>query len=267
MKFSFLVFILFFSSLLWSKGILEFPSAFNLEVARQRCSSSPTRDEAVLITANLRFRQSPEKMIENAKRLYDASERLANRAYFSSKQQKFIAPYLGQNTFVTIPSRLLESVTRHIETALRLGYVDHIIFSDMGHAHLLAPVDIYEKLRHNPFYKVLEYFYNHPRSKFIYHTAEQLDFFNEEIRLPHTNRYIQMRFYTRSLLAGNQRTGELYPIQTPKHSHNTASSWPGHRYMVGFDISANKNGCFPYLNRDNKIRYFDFSLVGHYAAP
>ena len=149
MKFSFLVFILFFSPVLWSKGILELPSAFNLEVARQRCSSSPTRDEAILITANLRFRQSPEKMIENAKRLYGASERLANRAYFSSKQQKFIAPYLGQNTFVTVPSRLLESVTRHIETALRLGYVDHIIFSDMGHAHLLAPVDIYEKLRHN----------------------------------------------------------------------------------------------------------------------
>ena len=41
--------------------------------------------------------------------------------------------------------------------------------------------------------------------------------------------------------------------------HNTVRNLEGYKYYSGFNISANKNGCFPFQDKSGNIQYFDLS--------
>ena len=165
-----------------------------------------------------------------------------------------------------IPLRLIESVTTHIEMALAMGYAEHIIFSDMGHSHILIPLDDLIKSSPPRWADTLSFYYNHPRTKFLYHTAEQLQMMSEDGSLI-DDPYLQRRYFTRNLIADNTNSGNLYILQAPPtESFNTVRTFPRHHYGAGFDISANQDGCFPFFDKDNKLKFFDISPSGHYAT-
>ena len=49
---------------------------------------------------------------------------------------------------------------------------------------------------------------------------------------------------------------------------NTVSDVEGYeRYSQGFSVSANKDGCFPFVNKDGETQYFDISLSDLRRAP
>ena len=234
-------------------------SAFDIELSRKRCTP-PTPEEAVYVRQST-WNHSSEYIKKLAKQVYHSPGRLANRAYYNPKTQRFHATFHDET--LEISQRLIKSVTSHIETALAMGYADHIIFSDMGHAHILAPKKIYESIQPSLFKDTLAFFYAHPQTKFLYHTAEQLRMLNDDNKLIN-DRYLQQRFFTRNLVVDNTGSSEIHLAQSPIHEvYNTVRSWPNHRYMSGFDISANRNGCFPYYDKNNNLKYFDISPDGH----
>ena len=247
--------------LLPTQATFKKPSAYDLDFSRKRCTPpTPIEDTP---TGDLVWNQTPKEMAALAQKIYNSPGRLRNRTFYDSKLQKFQAPFQGG--MVTIPRRLIQSVTTHIETALAMGYVDEIIFSDMGHSHILVPRNIYKNLQSKSLHDMLTILYDHPQTKFLYHTAEQLGMTNENEKLSN-NRHLQQRYYTRNLLTTNDGRSEIHIAQgEDKTKFNTVGEWPGHNYMVGFDISANKNGCFPYYDKNNNLRYFDLSPSGHFA--
>ena len=235
------------------------PSAFDPSLSRKRCPPPPPSETAK--APELAWNQSPEEMEAQARKIYNSEGRLGKRTYLDSKSQNFYAPY--DNNPVKIPLQLIKSVTVHIETALAMGYADHVTFADMGHAHMLTPLDFYKSVRHLKTKQILSILYDHPRTKFLYHTAEQLKMMDENNK-PINDRYLQQRFYTRNLIAGNTGGSEIHLGQSPPDQpFNTVHNWPGHFSFSGFDISANKNGCFPYYDKNNNLKYFDLSPNGH----
>ena len=238
-------------------------SAFDIDVSRRRCGL-PHKNEVIHAIKTPRGFKTADEMKTLAARIYNSSKRLANRTWYDFEHQKFYAYY--NNEQIEIPIRLIKSVTAHIETALAMGYAKNIIFSDMGHAHMLIPLSVYNRVHNSmEMTKLISFFYNHPQTKFLYHTAEQLKMLNDNNELL-SDRYLQQRFYTRNLVTDNSGSSEIHLAQATNERsyYNTVGSWPKHRYITGFDISANKRGCFPYFDPNGNRRYFDLSPMGHF---
>jgi hypothetical protein len=93
----------------------------------------------------------------------------------------------------------------------------------------------------------------------LYHTAEQLQTLDENNELLN-DRHLRWRFFTRNLVGDNAHLARLDLLHEPTHPSNTSRKMPGHRYWgSGFNISANKDGCFPYVF-DGVTYWFDISL-------
>ena len=74
------------------------------------------------------------------------------------------------------------------------------------------------------------------------------------------DRRVQWRLFSRNLVGDNRGEGRLELRQEPGHRFNTLSGLPGHFwYGAGFNISANKDGCFAADVRGKTLR-FDLSL-------
>ena len=242
-------------------GSFKKPSAFKDEFSPERCGLPRANEISNIIKVSPGFK-TPEELGVLSQKVYNSSRRLGNRAWYDPTTHKFYAYFLKEK--ISIPIRLIKSVTTHIETVLGMGYAEEIILSDMGHAHMLIPLDVYHASdRSVGVGQFLSFFYGHPRTKFLYHTAERLKIWNEDGSLI-PNRYLQKRFFTRNVVADNSGSSEIHFVQNPSNAYNTVTSYPGHRYISGFDISANKGGCFPFYDKNNKLRYFDISPMGHY---
>ena len=237
-------------------------SAFKEEFSQERCGLPHENEIQNAVKVPGGYKTSEEIRVLSQK-IYTSSQRLANRAWYDPTMKKLYAYYLKEK--IAIPSRLIKSVTAHIERTLAEGYAEEVILSDMGHAHMLIPLDVYRaKDRTGGMGKVLSFFYGHTKTKFLYHTAEHLKIWDEEEERIPINPYLQQRYYTRNVIADNSGSSEIRLAQNPDNLYNTVRSYPGHRYISGFDISANKGGCFPFYDKNNNIRYFDISPMGHY---
>lgn len=223
--------------------------------------------EPVIRGGDFRWNQPLSEIRERADRLYQEGKRLKSRAYVN-EEGEVVVPYirLSQVQDVRLEPRFILSVRRHIEEALRLGYVDDIIFSDMGHSHFFVPWEFYNDViapigleeGHLRYEKMLA----HEELKMLYHTAEQLEMLDEERKLI-DDRKVQWRFFTRNLVGDNKGQGHLELLHNETHSHNTGRSYEeSYRYWgAGFYITANKDGCFPYVH-NGTVKYFDLNLHG-----
>jgi hypothetical protein len=205
-----------------------------------------------------------DEIKEKGEEIYKSGKRLKKRAYFDGDNVVLPLAFFGGSDVVKLTPLFLKSVQRHLEVALARGYIDAVIFPDLGHSHMFIPSEFYETvLQPIPIKeraRMYELMLAHKGLKILYHTAEQLTMV-DEAKLPIVDRAIQWRFYTRNVVGGNQGLGKVELLHEPNSSHNTAHRYDGkHKYWgAGFNITASKNGCFSYDHKGEK-RYFDLSF-------
>ena len=199
--------------------------------------------------------------------IYNSGKRLADRARWNANlnhYELFLHTTRSRQP-VPVSNQFINTVRNHIERALSLRYADYIFYPDMGHAHLLIPIRFYEDTiknisvdkQHEVYNKVLA----HPDTKFLYHTAEQLNMLDESNELLQ-DRYTRWRYFTRNLVAANHPSGHIDIHHNLDSIGNTVCQAPVGYYLwsAGIYISASKYGCFPYRD-ERSTRYFDISLT------
>lgn len=204
------------------------------------------------------------EMLTKFVEMYGSEKRLMHRAYYDASSQNFKIPLTHSLNPTDVPLTLdfAAHVATHVEEGFKRKVIDAVFFPDMGHSHFLIPQDVfdqkYKDIPTGSMHHTYEPFFQEPSLKILYHTAEQLqlvDKNNQPLSPTH-----EWRFKTRNLVGQNNASRELEFLQNPESNANTANGLEGYRYWgAGFNISANKNGCFSY-EKDGEIFYFDLSL-------
>lgn len=179
-------------------------------------------------------------------RLYYAPERLKGRIYWAPDEGRFRAS--NSTTEVHIPELFIESVQKHIRSALVNGYADFPIYSDMGHAHLLIPIK--DRIRLSQIQnrsRRLEEILKLKDLKLLYHTAElmrlrQGSTFKGPVT---TDPWLAWRYHARNFLGENDPSKDLVvKFGGQDGGYNTVRSIPGYSEVEKIYFSAHKNGCF-----------------------
>ncbi len=233
-------------------------------VNTENCVKS-NKVEEYLRSSEFSWGMSLDEIKLKQKDVYAKGYRLKERAFIENGVVFLpYTPYGGEEQKIKLSKRFVKSVIGHVENGLKRNYVDAIIFPDMGHSHLFVDQKFYnEKVKDIPVkegHKRYELMLNHPETRFLYHTAEQLDMKNEDGSFK-DDRHVQWRFFTRNLVGHNKDDGKIELLHQEEHKYNTARDYDeGFRYWgAGFNISASKNGCFAYRHKGETF-YFDISL-------
>lgn len=204
--------------------------------------------------------------------MYKSEKRLARRAYYDESIKSLVfpeGPTRGGN--VRIPEQFIKTIAKHVEKAFQRGYIDAVLFPDMGHSHFLVPLAFYKKeiepIPVNQFNILYEKIMKNKDVKVVYHTAEQLQVMDESKKLL-DDKKLQWRYFTRNLVGHNTPEPDLELINATATSNaNTVGEASGYYWWGGgFNIHANKNGCFEFI-KDGKKMYFDLSLYDLEPAP
>ena len=240
-----------------------------MAIAKKRCGKENHQpsQSPLLYSSDFHWSMTLDTMAKKYQAIYQSAKRLPLRAFFSNGRFYTPSPF-QQTANILLPANFIMSIIKHIEQALAAKYVDYIFFPDMGHGHFLIPEKFYqqqiEKIHPGTEQVILEKIISHPEVKVLYHTAEQLLVKGHDGQLLQ-DRFLQWRFYTRNLLGNldlantNTFFSAITILQNLTSKGNTVSELPGHRYYVGFNISANHQGCFPFFHQ-GKTYYFDFSF-------
>ncbi len=228
-----------------------------------RCTA-PASDEPIVYGSDFKWDYSPEEMAARFPEIYESGKRLSQRARFDAETGTFILP--SEDSWggpVTLPRRFVENVTLHIQQALEHSYAEHVFFPDMGHNHFFIPETHWDAEyagtpvdQTSPMYSRL---LDDPKLLVFYHTAEQLQTLDEDGELL-PDEWIQWRHQTRNVVGDNNWEGHIELLQNPESPANTAHDYPGHRYYgAGFNLSASKDGCFPFRDQ-GELKWYDLSL-------
>lgn len=226
-----------------------------LEIAKNRCAPR-VESESYFYMDMFRGSHSPEGIDALYTTVYNQDSRLYRRAGYDKSSNTFITQ--GDKVSVRLPEKYLKSVILHVENTLRLNYVKHIFFPDMGHSHLLIPIKQYNQMQDiktGPMPDALNLYLELDELKSLYHTAEKYQF--KIAGAPIDDWYVQWRFYTRNPVI--DKDGNIELLTNKKSSANTVSSVEGYHWSAGIALSANKNGCFPFEDAEGEIQYFDIS--------
>jgi len=251
-----------FTSISWAFPAQKLSIDNKIDIAKERCTPK-TADEGVIYnTAFKGFNRSLEDLDQMYPAIYESADRLVNRVGYFQEDSAFISKDTFSNTGkqVVFSEELIKSITLQVEKSLNLNYVRYVFFPDMGHSHLFIPQDYYdnEMPKGKGFIATLEAGLAAPGLKILYHTAEQLNMLDED-KFVLSDRYLQWRFYTRNPVGDSQGNIEILSNYDGKGGHNTVRKLEGYKYIAGFNISANKNGCFPFQDKNGDIQYFDLS--------
>ena len=230
--------------------------------------------EATVYSTDFKWGMSRDEIRSAATSMYNSEKRLAQRAFYDENTKTMIFPHIeSQGGNVKIPAQFIKTIQRHVEKAFERGYVDALMFPDMGHSHFLIPNALYKKelepLPVNKFNVLYEKIMQMKEVKVVYHTAEQLKVTDENKKLSEDQK-LQWRYYTRNLVGHNTAEPDIELVNaTAQSAANTMSESdaPGyHWWGGGFNIHANKNGCFAF-KKGNKTLYFDLSLYDIVPEP
>ncbi|MCX5795472.1 MAG: hypothetical protein NTY77_08275 [Elusimicrobia bacterium] len=236
----------------------------------ERCRPE-NEGEPKLYASDFHWSYSLPEMIQRSAEVYASDKRLPRRAYWNERAQRFELPQdAGRGGPVVLPESYIRSVARHIEAAFAQDYIDAVFFPDMGHSHLLIPealweskYDLYPAERFSQMYTDM---FLDPGVETFYHTAEQLKTREPDGSLVADPR-TQRRYRTRNIAGPNSPAAELRVLQNPDSSANTVGEVPGfHWWGAGFNISANRNGCFSYTAQGRTF-FFDMSLYDLEPPP
>lgn len=245
-----------------------------LQTAKTRCAPAKSTDPAIY-QSDFRWNYDLDAMAARYTEIYQSGKRLAKRAYFNPEANQFFLQYSeidGTDSPVPLTDSFLKSVMQQIEQALQLEYAQFIFFPDLGHAHLFVPQKFYDEevrdignLQRGLRYKKM---LNHTGTKLLYHTAEQLHMRDFETKQFVDNDFIRWRYFTRNLVGYVNFPTTLEIHKRLTGPYNTVRSYPNHKYWsAGFDISASKDGCFPFKTKNGEIHYFDLSLYSLEPGP
>ena len=230
-----------------------------LTIAIQRCQQT---EAPTLYADDFHFNMTPEEIDLKFSQTYDSGKRLIERMFYDNSN--FIFPYRKTKT-IKVSNNFVLRIIAQVEKASERNYVKHIFFPDMGHTHLFVPNEYYNgqqiqelSSNHRNYDKLYEALFAYPETKILYHTAEQLRFIDDN-KAPIPDSYLLWRMHSRNLL-GFLNSNHLEIIYEPTNFANTARKLKGHyNWSAGFNISASKDGCFPYVH-DGVVKYFDLSM-------
>jgi hypothetical protein len=257
-------------ALIWGFGLnaLAFPAKQltnedKIAIAKERCTPKTVEEGVLYNNAFKGFNRSIEDLDSMYPEIYNSVDRLVNRVGYFEDTQSFVSKdtFTKTETQVVFPESLITAVTLQVENSLRLNYVKYVFFPDMGHTHLFIPQGYYETemSQVRGFFPSLEVALKAPGLKLLYHTAEQLEMIDDEKKVL-ADRYLQWRFYTRNPTGDLRGNIEILSDYDPEQGgHNTVRNLEGYKYYSGFNISANKDGCFPFQDKTGAIQYFDLS--------
>ena len=254
------------SQLLFSQGMKAAENLNSPEKLRERCPVERESDPK-LYSSEFKWGYSLLDIREKYKAVYQSPKRLPKRMYWDASQNTLILPVIESwGAKAKVPSVFANSVRRHVEEGLKLKYVDGIFFPDMGHSHFFVPQNKWKEITRfptNEMNKTYEAFFNEPELKVLYHTAEQLQTLDKDEK-PKSDRDTFWRFISRNLIGDNQGLGKMEIHQTKpgtvEYKPNTLGELDGYaRWGAGFNISANKDGCYAFWN-GTEVNYYDLSL-------
>jgi hypothetical protein len=238
-----------------------------LKTAAQRCWPE-TPSEPKLSHDDFQWNYSVETMTETYNATYSSGKRLKKRAFCNEEKNQFFLPKLdNQNQLQLVPltEDFLVSIGQQIEEALARDYIQFVFFPDMGHSHVLIPQDFFDKelsaIPPSEQHLIYEKMFAFAGIKLLYHTAEQLRMKDPDTKHLLADPFLQWRYYTRNLVGGTKPPAKLEIHKQLDGNFNTVREVPGYRYWgAGFDISASKDGCFPFKTKSGETQYFDLSL-------
>lgn len=256
------------SSFSWALWADYSPSHFDWQKATIRCATHASLSKE-LFREELRGQFTLLELEDKFLQIYHRDERIGLHAFFDSEKELFIAPLRkGHKTFpVPLTQQFIANVARHLEIAIEEGYADFVFLPDMGHAHLYFPENHWNqeyanmpsgyKNQHKLYQKMLA----DPKLKSLYHLSEQLMMrdHNKHV-LP--DKLLHYKYWNRNFVGYNDGTTHFeMPHVTDKTMPNSVASLPRHKlWSAGFAVSANKNGCFPYRDKDGQTRFFDIAM-------
>ncbi len=238
-------------------------SSMDWQSIQARCSSQNESDP-ILYSNDYRWGYSMEEMEERFQELYHSPKRLSQRAYYDANLGLFKMPHVESwGGSVVLSERLITNVRIHIEKALERTYVQNIFFPDMGHSHLFVPQELWDQnYAGAPVSGISDTYtalFDDPALRILYHTAEQLSMLDDDRNLK-ADQNLQWRHYTRNIVGDNRGAGTLDLLRNPESRANTSRDLAAHHYIgAGFSVSANENGCFPFVH-GNQTYFFDLSL-------
>jgi hypothetical protein len=240
----------------------EFPGGW--EAIAARCAP-PVEDEPILYANEFHWWYTHEEMMTRFDEVYSSGMRLFDRAYYDAEADEFAMPITETwGGRVVLSQRLIQSVGLHIQKALDRQYADAIFFPDMGHSHFFIPEEHWDaNYAGTPVAELAGRYtrlFEDPELLVLYHTAEQLEMYDEEGAL-FPDRDLQWRYFTRNPVGDNRGLGRIDLLRDATNKGNTARDLEGHHYLgAGFNVSASTDGCFPYVH-NGEVYYFDLSLA------
>ncbi len=252
--------------------LIVFSSVFAAAAPDLKRCAAQLPGEVPVYSSDFRWNLTLEEIKNLGSTMYGSEKRLGKRAYYDEAMKSLVfpeGPVRGGN--VRIPEQFVKTVGKHVEKAFIRGYVDALIFPDMGHSHFLIPLGFYKKeiapLPVDKFNLLYEKIMNNKDVKVVYHTAEQLQVMSEDKKLL-DDKKLQWRYFTRNLVGHNTVDPDLELVNaTTTSDANTMGEVSGYFWWGGgFNIHANKNGCFEF-KKDGKVLYFDLSLYDLEPAP
>ncbi|MGH1439160.1 MAG: hypothetical protein ACRBBR_03520 [Cellvibrionaceae bacterium] len=256
------------TSLLYSLGlyfVLSSSALANWDTVKNRCIK-PNNDEKIVTQRDFGWGLSHIDNLTKESEIYNSGKRLFQRSYYDEVSNSFILPHsvIGETSNVKLTKQFIASVRNHIENGLRKKYSEAIVFSDMGHSHLYFPKGHWEKnylhlIREKKLALLYERMLADPELRVLYHTAEQITLKVDGAVLPDPKS--QFRYLNRNILGYNNNKELKVLFANKNKRYNTVVEIDGlHRWSAGFNISASKDGCFPYQT-NGETRYFDISLT------
>jgi hypothetical protein len=242
---------------------LVWAQANTLRLDPKRCLADLPQEPQVY-TSDFKWNMSLQDIRDASLKMYNSEKRLAQRAFLNSNNELVFPNDDFRGGPIKLPMTFVNAVTKHIEKAFERGYIDAVLFPDMGHSHFLIPLAQYKKeiepIPVNKFNVLYEKIFNSPNIKVVYHTAEQLRVMDESKKLI-DDKYLQWRYYTRNLVGHNNANPDIELVNATATSNaNTMGEVSGYYWWGGgFNIHANKNGCLSY-KKDGKFFYYDISL-------
>ncbi len=237
-----------------------------LQVAKTRCLRSSNKSFSSLKTNDFKWNINLFEMKKIFNNLYKSPKRLLNYMYYDPKQNNFKIPY--NNEEIIVPENFIKNIILHVEVALQKNYSDYINFSDMGHLHFLIPRNHYKKhiapIKKNRL--AYQEIMNFKKTKFIYHTAEQLLMRTKDEPKLLDDPYIQYRYLNRNIVGDNEFSGDLQvlTVENPRKNKffNTVRNLENYFYWGnGPYLHSSKQSCIPY-KKEGKVLYFDMNLSG-----
>ncbi|HCC47931.1 MAG TPA: hypothetical protein DEQ38_07450 [Elusimicrobia bacterium] len=235
----------------------------SLAAIAARCAPAAAGEEKIW-QSDFRWDYTLTELKARALEMYASPKRLDKRAYWDAATGRLLLPHdADRGGDLAIGEAFVNAVARHIERAFELEYIDAVFFPDMGHSHILVPDKLWaDKYSDYPIAKMSDQYrdmFADPRLQLFYHTAEQLKMTGPDGQLVADER-TRFRHKTRNIAGLIKPDAKLNVYQNPASTANTVHEVPGHFWWgAGFNLSAQKDGCFVYSTGGRDYR-FDISL-------